>query len=272
MSRKRSTQVAFSLFSFQDIITSVTGIMILITLILALELVSRVQSAPAYQTEQQQDVTRETIEDLRRQLAELEQSADNSSEVDIRGLPSLDPGELHRRTEALQQSAASLEDQIEEARKRAAEKAQEADSARREAAADADAAQEEIRRIEQAIADAKAKLAEIKGRGRIYFKPGHPEVTTWLVEAKEASLLVAQLGVSAVPRTFTLIQEFDLWARDLDPAQNDFLLIVKPGGENRADKCKQLLRDPVNGRGFHVGLQVMPDDRVVIDPETGAGA
>ena len=54
MSRRRSArQSAFSLFSFQDIITSVTGIMVLITLLLAVELINRTEASPPMQTREQ---------------------------------------------------------------------------------------------------------------------------------------------------------------------------------------------------------------------------
>lgn len=42
MTRRRASLQAFSLFSFQDIITSVTGIIVLILLVLSLELIDRV--------------------------------------------------------------------------------------------------------------------------------------------------------------------------------------------------------------------------------------
>ena len=43
-SRKRRDESAVSFFSFQDIIASVTGIMLLITLLLVLELVVRTEA------------------------------------------------------------------------------------------------------------------------------------------------------------------------------------------------------------------------------------
>lgn len=271
MARKRSTQAAFSLFSFQDIITSVTGIMILITLILALELVNRVESAPANQTAQQRDTTQEMIEVLRHEIAALEQSAGSEGDVDLNGLPTLDPGELARRAESLERSAADIERQIVVAQSRAGDKSREADAARRRADVQSAATRERIENIQKSITEAEAKLARVRGRERVYFKPGDPEVTTWLIEAQETKLIVAQLGVSAPPQELTMIHELDAWARRLDPAKNDFLLLVKPGGENRAKKCETLLRDRGSGHGFHVGLQVVPAGRVVIDPKTGAG-
>src|SRR5262245_50889879 len=50
MSRRGRSGVPISLFSFQDIVTSVTGIMILVTLFLALDIIRRRQGAPDTQT------------------------------------------------------------------------------------------------------------------------------------------------------------------------------------------------------------------------------
>ena len=58
----RRTELKISLFSFQDIITSVTGVMILLTLLLALELVESAQQSPAIQTT-------ELVNDLQEQIA-----------------------------------------------------------------------------------------------------------------------------------------------------------------------------------------------------------
>lgn len=70
MSRRgRTTGVAISLFSFQDIITSVTAIMILLVLILTLELVSRTRDR-GVATEH-----RKVASDLRASVTSLEQRA-----------------------------------------------------------------------------------------------------------------------------------------------------------------------------------------------------
>ena len=50
MRGRRHRNQPFSLFSFQDIITSVTGIVILLTLVLTLDLITRRQSSPAAQS------------------------------------------------------------------------------------------------------------------------------------------------------------------------------------------------------------------------------
>ena len=64
MARRRVVaSTAFSLFSFQDIITSVTGIMVLVTLMLALELITRVQTSAPAQTAVQTKRVEVTVEE-----------------------------------------------------------------------------------------------------------------------------------------------------------------------------------------------------------------
>src|SRR5687767_1677296 len=67
MSRRGRGGTPISLFSFQDIITSVTGIMILITLILALEVIQNTEKSPQNRT---QELT-----------AELQQAAQQAASV-----------------------------------------------------------------------------------------------------------------------------------------------------------------------------------------------
>jgi hypothetical protein len=78
MTRRGSRrQAAVSLFSFQDIITSVTAIMILIVLILALELVSRSQRTEvAAEDRQVASQLKEAVEALERRAVELRAEAE----------------------------------------------------------------------------------------------------------------------------------------------------------------------------------------------------
>ena len=61
MSRRGRARSAFSLFSFQDIITCVSGIIILITLLLAVDLSQRKQSSPAVDTAKLAEQLRQAI-------------------------------------------------------------------------------------------------------------------------------------------------------------------------------------------------------------------
>ena len=90
MSRKRrKSATTFSLFAFQDIITAVTGIVVLITLFLAIELMERSEGTPTSQTQAQSKQTQQSIEQMQQQIAMLEKQI-GEKESGLSDLPTTD--------------------------------------------------------------------------------------------------------------------------------------------------------------------------------------
>lgn len=110
--RNRASGPAISLFSFQDIITSVTAILILMVLILTLELISRLQRGGASAA----DVR--TAADLRSALADLDESirmrerdlADRTKRAEA--IATMTPDDLRKSIEATDAEASRLQDAI----------------------------------------------------------------------------------------------------------------------------------------------------------------
>jgi len=71
-SRQKKTS-PFSLFAFQDIITSVTGIMILITMTLALDLVQKATSSPRTVTPAIAEQVEVAVAESKQEISRLEQ-------------------------------------------------------------------------------------------------------------------------------------------------------------------------------------------------------
>ena len=108
--RRRNSEAPMSLFSFQDIIAAVTGVIILITLLLTVVLISRTESTT------QTNVPPPTLDELTARMKELEQARsslqqsreENREEID--GLNSVAPitepqiSELTRKIAALTKS------------------------------------------------------------------------------------------------------------------------------------------------------------------------
>ena len=74
--RKRSNKQAFSLFAFQDIITGVTAIILLFTLLLVLELVTRkatqATAAPSASAQQLAELAKSVTNDIGRSQQEAQ--------------------------------------------------------------------------------------------------------------------------------------------------------------------------------------------------------
>ena len=95
MSRRRNNQPTISLFSFQDIITSVTAILILVVLILTLELISRKYDAAASDPETQKRVTSEAVAELEALVNRISnESASESQRVLGTAVPAIPESEL----------------------------------------------------------------------------------------------------------------------------------------------------------------------------------
>ncbi len=103
MARKGTEGSAISLFSFQDIITSITGIMFLVVLLLVLMMItSKIPTA------QDANKSSESVKELQKELAELKNKLqvlrDSQKKLDkeIEDLKKLSPEEIQRRKLELQ--------------------------------------------------------------------------------------------------------------------------------------------------------------------------
>ena len=85
MSRRKVNSVPFSLFAFQDIITSVTGIILLITMMMAVELVQNMQRAASAPQEQKspaiEGTLRGAIEDNTQEIVRLERLLEETTTI-----------------------------------------------------------------------------------------------------------------------------------------------------------------------------------------------
>ena len=108
MTRRRKTQTPFSLFAFQDIITSITGIMILITLLIALELVHSRENSPQHQTPQLNTTIQKQLQETNAAITQLnEQLRQQSRKLNRDAV--LSPETLKSRLQAIKENRRQVE-------------------------------------------------------------------------------------------------------------------------------------------------------------------
>ena len=95
--RRRDQTAPMSLFSFQDIITSVTGIIITVTLVLALELVQSLAERQSTETPAVARQVRTALEEARQQVEALRSQVRNEGDRVARWA-ALSPHQLERET------------------------------------------------------------------------------------------------------------------------------------------------------------------------------
>lgn len=265
--RRTAGTTAFSLFAFQDIITSVTGIMVLVTLMLALELMNRVHQSPPAQTSQQADEVLASIEELKQAIETLRQRLNSSSQA-AEDLPSLDANTLRDMAARLDDDSQRLQDETDQLAEERAKKQRQAAQARRKDSQDRAKEEQELADLDTRIADAEEELDEIENSNRMFFTSGVQGKDTWIIEVTARGFTVARIGVKAAPKHYSSISALDKWLASLDADSNALYLVVKPGG---VASFKQV-QVAISSTGLDMGFQVVADSQTVLDPNSGAGA
>lgn len=265
--RKRGRQSRpISLFGFQDIIVSVSGVVIVMVLLLMLELVER----PARPAETDFG---ETASELRAAVAEARakrdrlrsQLSDLDRVVDRAGTTS--PLELRAETD---QAAAEI-DKLQQELPRLKQDAQELEQKfqqQREALTDIQADLEEARKQ---VAETESELKKAQDNRRtILSLPRGFDKEGWLVVAAGDRVSAAPLQRPAEPTVFRgrlltdPAEQFVDWADERQARY--FFVLVRPGGIAAFNEIRKWFESD----GVDYGFDLAGSDQVFLDPKRGA--
>lgn len=285
--RNRSKDVAISLFSFQDIITSVTAIMILLVLILTLELITR-EATKGMAAED-----RRVAQELKRSVAEMEQRLDKlrqeaatarENATDAAGFSAKESAEqtaqAERDAKELREQINQLEVQLRVAQsnRRAAE-----GSLARSQADTAEATAEQARAVAARAGEMEAANSAEKSRQKneaeqagegptaartlVFNAPPGSTLKPLLVEiSKDGLVAVGTDGASPTRFSWNLLglpSGFGEWLKARDKRQEYVVLILRPSGVDRYDAT----REAVVSAGFDLGTELIGEQmRLVLGP------
>ncbi len=264
MGRRKSKSVPFSLFAFQDIITSVTGIILLITMMMAVELVQNMQRAASAPQEQKSSAVERTLRgaigENTQEIIRLERLLEETTTIRF------DADALRRRLANLSAATAELEKQTtrieatqQDIEQRKAELAEQAKELTPEA----------IEKLAQEQREFAQQIQAMRQANRVIFnRPEGAARTPWLVELNADQILAAEMGASRAPQTFAGAAEFLTWASGQNNGTIYFVILVKPDSIETFAALRQELQD----RQFEVGYDLLRADQTAIDPNSGAGA
>ncbi len=264
MGRRKGNSVPFSLFAFQDIITSVTGIILLITMMMAVELVQNMQRAASAPQEQKspavEGTLRGAIQENTQEIVRLERLLEETTTIRF------DADALRRRLANLSAATAELEKQTtrievtqKDIERRKAELAKQSK----------DLTPEAIEELAQEQREIAQQIEAMRKANRVIFnRPEGAAKSPWLVELNADRILVAEMGATRSPETFASAAEFLTWVGGMNNGSVYFVILVKPDSIETFAALRQELQD----RQFEVGYDLLRADQTAIDPNTGAGA
>jgi hypothetical protein len=265
MSGRGQRKVPISLFSFQDIITSVMGVIIMITLFLAVELVNRKENAPPRKTNEItnkiDDAVANTEADIKAMREELKHYQEKLQQIVNLNKPELDRQvqDIKRLTSDLGNELGKTEQELQEAKQRkdVAEAAQ-------------SQGKEDSKNIETLLretAEMENKLREMKQANQRYFLPARgASKIPWLIEIRDRNILVAQAGKRAPPQQIQNVAQIRQFASQRDRNTEYFVIFLDQSSVDTFRQVRQILQQ----LQFDVGYDLLASNQTVINPQTGA--
>ncbi len=241
----------------------------LMTLLLALELTTRTLAKPSSSNAREAIQLQDRIEQAEKQLAEL-----SNHLLSHRGLDR-ELGNFTHQSARTEYSAISAENtllqnkfsQLRTQEKELRRSAQTATSEWTSRTPEVDSLETQRKQL-TAI---EAELTELKNSQRVFYnqaKVGGRQV--YLVELFESDILAAQANIEAVPKRFPnpgAESSFLSWVAKQSSARIRFVIIVHPGTTETFKSLVQQLKK----KGFEIGYDLLPSDRMAIDSQHGAG-
>jgi flagellar motility protein MotE (MotC chaperone) len=261
----RRTELKISLFSFQDIITSVTGVMILLTLLLALELVESAQQSPALQTT-------ELVNDLQEQIAvasaELEdlKKRINASSTELSQSTTTDKDAIKREIQELQKKIAEMnlnQDNLNKKKDNLTKTKKKLEVTKQSLKE----MEEERKKIEDEIKNANERLFKVGDGVMVLVEPRkNDRRDPWIVEFFGSKIMVSSVGTTVRQDTFSRVSLFQNWLKNKKPREVYFYLLVHEDG---IQDFRQVKEDLLN-KGYDYGIDLLLPNQTAMDSQQGA--
>jgi hypothetical protein len=263
MSRRRANASPMSLFSFQDIITATTGILILLALVLAISLIT--QGAPS--VIETPAATDDRLNYRLALIAEIESMRNQSTEIGdlAASLTSATPDEIRRKSAQAAESIKQLK--LDVANARTTLTTLEDQKKELEQEADRSALKAKLDKLNEEIEQTNLKLKEITAENRVVYNFRNTNRTPWLVEIKGASIQAAKAGVASTPNSFRSASEFNRFAMGLPDSERYFVLLIAPSGISKSEQIRDFLAE----KNVDLGMDLIGENQQVLDPVKGGG-
>jgi len=263
--RRRQTP-PFSLFAFQDIVTSVTGVILLVTLLVTLVLITRELGRPEVRSRAVVQEIEPLLEQVKIEITQLRKRV-KMSQAEIEQLVNVVPSEVRRQLHDLEMQLDRVSkhtESVEEQLRRTTSdeqtwKARQHDSHRNK---------QKLQELEKKIRELERLRSQLEDENRLIYNPHQaPGKTAWLVDLAEQRILVARLNVAESPKSFSSPTAFLNWANGRDPVREYFVLLIRPNGVTHYRTVFAGLQQ----KSFDLGTDLIAQDQTVIDPVRGVG-
>ncbi len=259
---RRPYRTPVDLFSFQDIMTSVTAVVILITLLLCVELINRHVGGSEGPAAQEVDA-------VQRQLAAVESEISRLTDQ-VRSHAQLQKHVAGRTAEEIATECKQLEKDVRtlEAELLLAE------AQLQDAYKEQNTVNESIKKAQRQLQDKQKDIEEaLRKRQRIatgqdlIFNPVSPSgKRTWLLVLSDQNWTLRPLDQNRPPivlnKARDRISELEKLIRMRDQRQDHFMIFLRPSAASQFHIVAKLLRD----QGFDLGFDLIGENQTILLP------
>ena len=272
MIKRKKTSTTFSLFAFQDIITSVCGIIVLVTLLLTLELSTRVVTSKLNASSKMDSYgeLKAALEEAENHLKEIKEKL-QSEETALDEVPlerrkvtveELEQeitdkqnkiAKLKRDNESLVRRYSEMRDELNEKQKRDEETKIRIDNLRNQ-----------ITRLETVLESKRRETEQNEKPTTIVYSSSDSLRKPYLVEISgseiKATLISSEENDSVVFRGSGYDDDFIKWAITIDPSKYYFVFVIRPSGIEISGMIRYILTE----KGpFRLGIDLIAEDQIV---------
>lgn len=270
--RKKNNESPISLFSFQDIITSITGVMLLVVMLMILEIISSRMADVASEENRIEEIAdmKSSLQKLKEEQKELQKWLDENREkvqflsANIEQIPELvkkeklEKKKLSEQVEALatkERNATKRKEELLAELKRLEKKLEDLLAASGgKAFAELVRVQLEIKKLAQELEDKKDKVffttKREEGRNPVLVECSSKSLKIKIV--KENKVIKLDIGSSA-----GALVSFSAWLKTRKMSREYITLLVKPSAVDYIQKLEKELRRT----SFQYGLEPMEEDK-----------
>jgi hypothetical protein len=264
--RTRNTTTKFSLFSFQDIITCLMGIMLLVTLMICLQIKEpnvRAKSEVKSRAEELKQVS----DSLKSDITELQTQIEKNIQLLESGALSSTQLLKDKHTES-EAAKAAAERELAVLMEREREARSSAENVKSRAESRRERSEAEMTRLKQSKERQEQILKDIRdGKRVVYNQYIGSAASCWIVEAtNDTTFAAAQIGKSDPPVTFNSITEVLKWIRKKHNEDAEFMILLKPDAQTAIDRLPGTLREEQIAHAY----DLLGQDQTALDPVTGA--
>lgn len=257
--RHKSDSAPITLFSFQDIITTLSGIMIFLTLLLAIEIASRREAVSQTPAKPIKNIE-STLTELRKRVTTLRDESERKAKQVAQ---STDPRQAIARADETIRAKKKLHDLVrdqDELRKES-ERQEQILLKMREQAKTSASEQSELETKANQLNSALAKAAQ--DRGIAFIPEAGSAKTPLIVECSGNTIRTGFITRDQTPITFPATEvgrkSFMEYAESRSSSEEYFLFLLKPSSRDDGIVMAEALRK----KGFDVGYDALEEDRTV---------